>query len=329
MNPALTWSNALLLTVPPLMWAGNAVVGRLVGPLVPPMTLNFLRWVLAFLIILPMAGWVLRRGSGLWTHWRRYVLLGLLSVGLYNALQYLALKTSSPLNVTLVGSSTPVFMLATGALFFGQRVTGRQVAGAVLSTIATIAQLGIVTDAVSPATLEALRTPLRDGDGHVLQPPPVIQHAESGQLRLQLEQYPLVGSKARQLPRLQRLAHGRQGRHGHHPSLLETLTQHPLRRTALRHAHAHAGLVHLIKGLHRGRTRHQQSQLQANQWRREIHHTRTRRTGIGEGHIHLPILQRLHNVRHPRILHQPDRHAQPLRQQMAQVMRHASRTPIG
>ncbi len=138
MNPALTWSNALLLTVPPLMWAGNAVVGRLVGPLVPPMTLNFLRWVLAFLIILPMAGWVLRRGSGLWTHWRRYVLLGLLSVGLYNALQYLALKTSSPLNVTLVGSSTPVFMLATGALFFGQRATGRQVVGAVLSIIGVV-----------------------------------------------------------------------------------------------------------------------------------------------------------------------------------------------
>lgn len=33
-------------------------------------------------------------------------------------------------------------------------------AGAVLSTIATIAQLGIVTDAVSPETLAALRTPL-------------------------------------------------------------------------------------------------------------------------------------------------------------------------
>jgi drug/metabolite transporter (DMT)-like permease len=71
----------------------------------PPITLNFLRWVLAFAMLLPLAAWVLRPGSGLWSHWRRYALLGLLGVGCYNALQYLALKTSTPLNVTLVASS--------------------------------------------------------------------------------------------------------------------------------------------------------------------------------------------------------------------------------
>jgi drug/metabolite transporter (DMT)-like permease len=48
-------------------------------------------------------------------------------------LQYLALKTSSPLNVTLMASSIPVWMLATGCLFFGQRVTYRQLIGIVLS----------------------------------------------------------------------------------------------------------------------------------------------------------------------------------------------------
>jgi hypothetical protein len=35
--------HPLLLVLPPLLWAGNAVVGRLVHALVPPMTLNFLR----------------------------------------------------------------------------------------------------------------------------------------------------------------------------------------------------------------------------------------------------------------------------------------------
>ena len=47
-----------MLTVPPLLWAGNAVVGRLVSDLVPPLTLNFLRWLIAFCILLPMAGGV-------------------------------------------------------------------------------------------------------------------------------------------------------------------------------------------------------------------------------------------------------------------------------
>ena len=34
MPPQLTLSAALLLTLPPLMWAGNAVVGRLMSELV-------------------------------------------------------------------------------------------------------------------------------------------------------------------------------------------------------------------------------------------------------------------------------------------------------
>ncbi len=133
MSTGLNLRTALLLLVPPMLWAGNAVVGRLVHELVPPITLNFLRWALAFVILLPMAGWVLRRGSGLWPHWKRFLLLGLLGVGAYNALQYLALQTSTPLNVTLVASSTPVFMLGIGWLFFGQRVSRRQIAGAILS----------------------------------------------------------------------------------------------------------------------------------------------------------------------------------------------------
>ena len=129
----LTPATAALLVVPPLLWAGNAVVGRLASGLVPPITLNFLRWALAFALLLPLAAWVLRRGSGLWSHWRRYALLGLLGVGCYNALQYLALKTSTPINVTLVAASTPVFMLGIGALFFGQAVSRRQMLGAAMS----------------------------------------------------------------------------------------------------------------------------------------------------------------------------------------------------
>ncbi|MDL2356575.1 MAG: DMT family transporter [Pseudomonadota bacterium] len=133
MNRKLTASTALLLTVPPLLWAGNAIVGRLVRAAVPPMTLNLLRWSIALLILLPLGRAILRPGSGLWTDWRRYSLLGLLGVGLYNALQYLALQTSTPINVTLVASGMPVWMLLVGALCFGVPVKRRQLIGAALS----------------------------------------------------------------------------------------------------------------------------------------------------------------------------------------------------
>lgn len=133
MNQRLTPATVVLLVIPPLLWAGNAVVGRLVSDLVPPITLNFLRWALAFVLLLPLAAGVLRKDSGLWPRWHRYALLGLLGVGCYNALQYLALKTSTPLNVTLVAASSPVWMLGIGALFFGQRISQRQMLGALLS----------------------------------------------------------------------------------------------------------------------------------------------------------------------------------------------------
>ena len=76
----LTLGTALLLLVPPLLWAGNAVVGRMVNDLAPPITLNFLRWVGAFVLLLPLAHSVLRTNSPVWVHWRRYALLGLLGV---------------------------------------------------------------------------------------------------------------------------------------------------------------------------------------------------------------------------------------------------------
>ena len=131
--PALTASTIVLLTIPPLLWAGNAVVGRLAAAWIPPITFNLLRWVIAFLLLLPLAAWVLRPDSPLWRQWRRFAVLGLFAVAGYNMLQYLALHTSTPLNVTLVASSMPVWMMLVGRLFFGAAVQLRQLAGAVLS----------------------------------------------------------------------------------------------------------------------------------------------------------------------------------------------------
>ena len=138
MTSRLTPGTVVLLSLAPLLWAGNAVVGRMVHELVPPVLLNLLRWSLAFVLLLPLAAGVLRPASALWRQWRHYALLGLLGIGLYNTLQYMALQTSTPLNVTLVGSSMPLWMLALGTLFFGLRITRRQAAGAALSMLGVL-----------------------------------------------------------------------------------------------------------------------------------------------------------------------------------------------
>lgn len=123
------------------MWAGNAVVGRLAADWIPPLTLNWFRWVLVLVLLLPVAGWVLRRGSPLWRDWRRYSLLGLLSVSSYSMLLYTALHTSTPLNVTLVASSVPFWMLLVGRLFFQAPIRGMAVGGASLSLLGVLVVL--------------------------------------------------------------------------------------------------------------------------------------------------------------------------------------------
>ena len=97
------------------------------------MLLNFMRWTLALALLLPLSWRVLRRNSPLWLHWRRYAFIGLLGIGCYNALQYLALKTSGPINVTLVAASLPLWMLGLGTLLFNARISGAQMLGALLS----------------------------------------------------------------------------------------------------------------------------------------------------------------------------------------------------
>ncbi len=131
----LTPRLALLLTVPPLLWAGNAVVGRLLVGHVPPLTLNFIRWLLTALLLLPFAWRALWPLSRVTQRWPYLLMLGVLGAGAYNSLQYLALVSSSPLNVTLVASSMPVWMLAVGAFFYGQRPRPAQWAGAAVGLL--------------------------------------------------------------------------------------------------------------------------------------------------------------------------------------------------
>src|SRR6218665_196131 len=136
-RPRMTLTPRLIsmLTLPPLLWAGNAIVGRLMVGSVPPMALNALRWSLAFLLLLPLVWRLLARPAPILARWRYFAIAGLLGMGCYNALQYAALRSSSPLNVTLIAASLPVWMLSIGALFFSVRPSAKQLIGALLSLL--------------------------------------------------------------------------------------------------------------------------------------------------------------------------------------------------
>lgn len=130
----LTPSTAALLVLPPLFWAGNAVVGRALVGHFPPLALSFWRWALAFAILAPFAvGSIRAHRDTIRSHWQALAALSFLGVACYNSLQYLALQTSGAVNATLIGASGPVAGLLIGAAFYQARVTRRQWTGAALS----------------------------------------------------------------------------------------------------------------------------------------------------------------------------------------------------
>ena len=124
----------LLLSFTALFWAGNAIVGRLAAGHIPPVTLSFLRWSLAFLLILPWAwphlkqDWpAIRSRLGL------MVLLSLTGIGVFNTMQYWALEYTQALNTLLLQSAAPLIIAVWSLVLLGVRLTAAQAFGVLLS----------------------------------------------------------------------------------------------------------------------------------------------------------------------------------------------------
>ncbi|ANN68844.1 DMT family transporter [Bordetella bronchialis] len=126
----------LALLLPPLLWGSNAIVGKMAAGLIPPVTLNTLRWLMALAVLLPFVlRRVARHRAAVRAEWRAIVIGGFWGITCYNALQYLALTTSNPINTSLIGSSAPVFILLLGRVLFGAPIGARSACGAALSVV--------------------------------------------------------------------------------------------------------------------------------------------------------------------------------------------------
>src|ERR1700755_380552 len=101
----------LLLSLTALFWAGNAIVGRFAAGHISPVTLSFLRWSGAFLIILPVAASHLMRDCPLIRErLGMMILLSITGIGGFNTLQYWALEHTQALNTLLLQSAGPLFV---------------------------------------------------------------------------------------------------------------------------------------------------------------------------------------------------------------------------
>jgi len=124
----------LLLSLTSLFWAGNVVVARFVTGHVPPVTLAFLRWCGAFLVLLPFAFKYVR------TDWPKIranlpmmVLLAATGIGAYNTIAYYGLQYTSALNALLIQSAGPLFVAFWSLVLFRTRLTLAQGLGILTS----------------------------------------------------------------------------------------------------------------------------------------------------------------------------------------------------
>jgi len=148
--------EAILFLLTPLMFTGNMLVARLIAGDVPPVTLAFLRWTVAALVLLPFA-------RGLRGHAGRifspgFAMMVLTGAVLAVAPLYAAAARTTAGNIALLISAAPAFVLLAERLLFGVRLRPAALAGIVMAA----AGVTCVVTQGHPLALAGLR--LNGGD---------------------------------------------------------------------------------------------------------------------------------------------------------------------
>jgi drug/metabolite transporter (DMT)-like permease len=123
----------VLLILTTLFWASNIVIGKALDVEITPLSLAFLRWSVASLIVLPLSLSMLRRDwPAIVTGWRMILLLSLLGVSLFNTILYFSTHTTAATNIALIQTAMPVFVVILSYLLFGQVITPGMLVGVIL-----------------------------------------------------------------------------------------------------------------------------------------------------------------------------------------------------
>ena len=130
-NFLIGFSFALLAT---MLWSGNFIAARALNKTISPVSLNFLRWTVATIVLMPFAirttvkEWKLLR-----PHLGYLCLAALCGVTLFNTFVYVGGRYSSATNLALIGTTAaPVFVLLITAIFLKQKIAVNQIIGTIL-----------------------------------------------------------------------------------------------------------------------------------------------------------------------------------------------------
>lgn len=117
-----------------ILWSGNFIVARLLSDALSPVATSFWRWAIASIALLPLG---FRAFQHDWPVIRRhkcfFLLTAFVGVTTFNTLLYQAGRTSEALNLSLIATSSPIFMFLFARIFLGEAISPRRVAGLVIA----------------------------------------------------------------------------------------------------------------------------------------------------------------------------------------------------
>lgn len=136
--PSRLGSN-LLCMASMLVWATAFPVVDLLVPLIPPVPLTAMRMSVGFLFMLPL--WVMWEGPGALAraNWLRGIWIGATGFGFGAAMLVFAQQQSDAVTVAVITAAMPVVGIAMECLLDGRSLTGRLVAGLMLSIAGGVA----------------------------------------------------------------------------------------------------------------------------------------------------------------------------------------------
>ena len=141
--PSLLRSPAaacVLLPIAAACWAGNHIVARLAAGHVPPNTLSMLRWVIVLVIVSVIAWPQIRRDlPRLRAKLGVMTFLGLTGGAAFGSLQFVALQYTTALNMGVVGSVAPAFIVAVSYILFRDGLGPIQLFGVAVSLAGVLA----------------------------------------------------------------------------------------------------------------------------------------------------------------------------------------------
>ncbi|MFD2615971.1 DMT family transporter [Terrilactibacillus laevilacticus] len=128
-----------LLMLANLFWAGNYVFGKYVVSDMTPVQMTFTRWLIAIILLFPIAHWVEHPDwKNVWKQWKSLLILSILGIMGYNLLLYEALRFTTSMNAALVNSMNPALIVLFSVLFLSERISLTNGVGLFISLIGVL-----------------------------------------------------------------------------------------------------------------------------------------------------------------------------------------------